>query len=126
MRRRAGAAIALAVVVVVGAGCGGSGGTTTVIQERTTTVQEAAQQAQPAQAAARKPAAQKPTKDPVNTVGLPLDLAEELLRQDGYRVAAKNTDTTFGIIDPSNYTICTQGEPRGGTIVPVLAQKYGC
>jgi hypothetical protein len=114
--RRSGGAVVLAALM--GAG---------VIQERTTTVPAQSQQSQPSRGAPQKPPAQqKPTRDPVNTVGLPLDMAEELLRQDGYRVAAKNTDTTFGIIDPSNYTVCTQGQARGGTIVPVLAQKYGC
>jgi len=48
-----------------------------------------------------------------------------MLKQAGYRTVAKNTDTTFGIIDPSNYTICNQGKPRGELVV-VLAQKYGC
>jgi beta-lactam-binding protein with PASTA domain len=121
------AVLLLAVAALVLAGCGSSGGTTTVIKEspaetveRTTTVE-----AEPAgaEASSSKPPAQK-QKAP-NVVDLPLDVAEELLEEAGYRVAATNTDTTFGIIDPSNYTICTQDPPRG-TIVPVLAQKYGC
>lgn len=48
-----------------------------------------------------------------------------MLKQAGYRTVAKNTDTTFGIIVPDNYTICNQGEPRGDVVV-VLAQRYGC
>jgi hypothetical protein len=104
-------------------GCGGSGGTTTVVQEspvrtveQTTTVQ-----AEPAKAPQKK---SKP-RTPPNVVDLPLDVAEELLKEAGYRAAATNTDTTFGIVVPANYTVCTQDSPRG-KIVPVLAQKYGC
>ena len=48
-----------------------------------------------------------------------------MLEEAGYKVAAKNTDTTFGILNPDNYKICNQGKPRGD-VVPVLAQKYGC
>jgi hypothetical protein len=54
-----------------------------------------------------------------------LDVAEELLEDDGYEAAASNTDTTFGIVVPSNYTVCTQDDARG-SLVPLLAQKYGC
>jgi hypothetical protein len=49
-----------------------------------------------------------------------------MLEAAGYRTVAKNTDTTFGIIVPDNYTICTQSPPRNGSLVVVLAQKYGC
>jgi hypothetical protein len=63
--------------------------------------------------------------EPPNVVGLPLPEAKHRLRQAGYRTAANNTDTTFGIIVPENYTICSQGPPRGDLVV-VLAQKYGC
>ncbi len=58
-------------------------------------------------------------------VGLPLDVAERLLRASGYRAEPTNTDTTFGIVLPENYTVCTQDDPRG-KIVVMLAQKYGC
>lgn len=63
--------------------------------------------------------------EPPNVVGLPLPQARRMLKEAGYRTAAKNTDTTFGIIVPENYTICNQGQPRGDLVV-VLAQKYGC
>jgi len=66
----------------------------------------------------------EPTEPP-NVVGLPLPQAKQMLEEAGYRTAAKNTDTTFGIIVPENYTICNQGKPRGDLVV-VLAQKYGC
>lgn len=63
--------------------------------------------------------------EPPNVVGLPLPQAKQMLKEAGYRTAANNTDTTFGIIVPENYTICKQGKPRGDLVV-VLAQKYGC
>jgi len=62
---------------------------------------------------------------PPDVVGLTLTTAEQLLQQAGYQVDADNTDTMFGIMDTDNYTVCTQDDARG-TIVPVLAQKYGC
>lgn len=62
---------------------------------------------------------------PPNVIGLPLPAARQVMKQAGYRVAPKNTDTAFGIVVEANYTICSQGKPRAG-IVPVLAQKYGC
>lgn len=111
------------------AGCGGSD-TTTVIKEaqpttveRTTTVQ--APPARTDQAAASSEAEFGPSGEPPDVVGLPLPDAKRLLREAGYRAAATNTDTTFGIIVESNYTICTQDQPKG-ELVPVLAQKYGC
>jgi uncharacterized membrane-anchored protein YhcB (DUF1043 family) len=64
-------------------------------------------------------------EEPPNVVGLPLPAARQLMKEAGYKVAPKNTDTAFGIVVEANYTICSQGQPRGN-IVPVLAQKYGC
>ncbi len=102
----------------------GSSETTTVIKEaptetveRTTTV-EAAPTPTAEQASATK-------GEPPNVLGLPLPAAKQMLQQAGYKTLAKNTDTTFGIIVPSHYTICNQGKPRGDIVV-VLAQKYGC
>lgn len=62
---------------------------------------------------------------PPDVVGLTLPAAQSMLRSAGYKTDATNTDTMFGIMDPSNYTICKQDSPRGN-LVPVLAQKYGC
>jgi septal ring factor EnvC (AmiA/AmiB activator) len=64
-------------------------------------------------------------EEPPNVIGLPLPAARQVMKQAGYKVAPKNTDTAFGIVVEANYTICSQGKPRAG-IVPVLAQKYGC
>lgn len=60
-----------------------------------------------------------------DVVGLTLPTAQQLLRQAGYKAEVSNTDTTFGILNPANYTVCTQDEPIGN-FVPILAQKYGC
>jgi hypothetical protein len=109
-------AASAAVALLLLTGCGGSGETTTV--ERVTTVEAPAHEASPGYQPSR--AAKAP-----NVIGLPLDVAEELLEEAGYRAAATNTDTTFGIMVPSHYTVCTQGNPRG-SLVPMLAQKYGC
>lgn len=121
--RRAGILAAVLALTVGLAACGGSG-TTTVIKEapvetieRTTTVERA-----PAPVAQEGSASKS---EPPNVLGLPLPEAKRMLKQAGYRTVAKNTDTTFGIIVPDNYTICNQGRPRG-EIVVVLAQKYGC
>jgi len=105
--------------------CGGSE-TTTVIKEapapetveRTTTVQAPAPEPAPHPASTSR-------QEPPNVVGLPLPAAQHLLKQAGYKTVANNTDTTFGILVPENYTICRQGKPRGDLVV-VLAQKYGC
>jgi|SRR6476646_4241458 len=116
------------ICVAVGLTACGGGDTTTVIKEtpapvetveRTTTVE-----ATPAResAAEQSPA---PQREPPNVVGLPLPAARNLLKQAGYKTVANNTDTTFGIIVPENYTICEQDDPRGNLVV-VLAQKYGC
>jgi hypothetical protein len=97
----------------------GSSGTTTVIKEAPAETVEAA----PAPTAEH--ASATPKAEPPNVLGLPLPAAKQMLQQAGYKTLAKNTDTTFGIIVPSNYTICNQGKPRGNIVV-VLAQKYGC
>lgn len=121
--------------VLVAAGCG-SGDTTTIIKEapaetveRTTTVEVPADPPEPVAKKASKPKpAPEPEpelSEPPNTVGLPLDIAEEELEAAGYRPAPENTDTAFGIVVPSNYTVCTQDPPRGKVVV-MLAQKYGC
>jgi hypothetical protein len=117
------AVVALLALASSLAACGGSD-TTTVIKEappetveRTTTVEA------PAAPAAERSSA--PRDEPPNVLGLPLPAAKQMLEQAGYRTVAKNTDTTFGIIVPSHYTICEQGKPRGDLVV-VLAQKYGC
>jgi hypothetical protein len=48
-----------------------------------------------------------------------------MLKDAGFKADVSNTDTTFGILVPSNYTVCKQDDPNG-TLVPILAQKYGC
>jgi hypothetical protein len=113
------------------AGCG-SGGTTTVIKEsapttveKTTTVQAPAPQPRHVSNPTPPSAEPEAKREPPNVVGLPLPAAEQVLSQAGYKAAATNTDTAFGIVVKSNYTICTEGPPRGN-FVPVLAQKYGC
>jgi hypothetical protein len=124
-------AIAAATLSSFLVACGGEN-TTTVIKEaapetveKTVTEQVQAPEPKPKPAKAEpEPENVKPT-DPPNTVGLPLPDAEALLKEAGFKPAVKNTDTAFGIINPNNYTICTQGKPRGN-LVPVLAQKYGC
>jgi hypothetical protein len=59
-----------------------------------------------------------------NTVGMGLPEARRELEGAGFTVKTRNTDTVLGIIDPSNYTICSQNVQ--GSTVTVLAQKYGC
>lgn len=60
-----------------------------------------------------------------DVIGMRLPEAESTLRSAGFRTQAENTDTAFGIVIRSHYTICTQSEPHGDTVT-VLAQKYGC
>ena len=115
------------------ASCGGS--TTTVVstpppppQTVTQVTTAAAPAAPPATKAAPATTAKAPKKapqSPPNVVGLRLPEAKVDLQQAGYTVRATNTDTTFGILVPSHYTICKQSPPRGNVVV-VLAQKYGC
>lgn len=99
---------------------------------------EAAQQAAKAKKAAAKRAAaaeaeaegapvaeEESSSEPPNVIGMRLPEAESTLRAAGFKTQAENTDTTFGIVVRSHYTICTQSEPHGD-VVTVLAQKYGC
>jgi len=134
MKRLSAVVAFLALALTVAVGCGGSGNTTTVIKEapaetveRTTTVEAPAPRPENANDASSQEVESEPEPqgEPPNVVGLPLPQARRLLKEAGYRAAAKNTDTAFGIVVESNYTICTQGEPRRD-LVPVLAQKYGC
>lgn len=125
MRSALAACVGLLPILVLPS-CGSGGETTTVIRERppetverTTTV-EAPQPKPPPE-----PARNESSGEPPNVIGLPLPAARRQLKQAGYKTVAKNTDTTFGIIVPENYTICEQGKPRGKLVV-VLAQKYGC
>ena len=90
-----------------------------------------AEQAQAEKAQAEKaqqesePEAAPETAEVPNVVGMRLPQAEVTLSAAGYATEAENTDTTFGIVIPSHYTICEQSEPQG-EVVTVLAQKYGC
>jgi ATPase subunit of ABC transporter with duplicated ATPase domains len=93
------------------------------------------QKAAAATASAKKAAAKseseaelEPEPEPAevpNVVGMRLPEAKSTLSAAGYSTQAENTDTAFGIVVPSHYTICEQGEPHGN-VVTVLAQKYGC
>jgi Excalibur calcium-binding domain len=62
---------------------------------------------------------------PPNVVGLKLPVASERLRAAGWIPRPFNTDTLFGIVVPSHYTVCHQYRPIGKK-VRLLAQKYGC
>jgi len=83
-------------------------------------------------AAATKKAASESAPEPASepeevpdVVGMRLPEAESTLSAAGYTTEPENTDTTFGIVVPSHYTVCEQSEPHG-SVVNVLAQKYGC
>jgi hypothetical protein len=65
------------------------------------------------------------SSEPPNVIGMRLPAAEAELSAAGFKTLAENTDTTFGILVPSHYTVCTE-TPLGGDTVEVLAQKYGC
>jgi hypothetical protein len=62
---------------------------------------------------------------PPDVVGLNLVVAEERLRSAGWIPRPFNTDTLFGIVVPSHYTVCHEYRPIGHK-VRLLAQKYGC
>jgi hypothetical protein len=62
---------------------------------------------------------------PPNVVGLKLPIANDRLRAAGWIPKPFNTDTLFGIVVPSHYTVCHQYKPIGRR-VRLLAQKYGC
>lgn len=72
-----------------------------------------------------EPAAEPEPEEAPNVVGMRLPEAESTLSAAGYTTEPENTDTTFGILVPSHYTVCEQSEPHG-SVVNVLAQKYGC
>jgi beta-lactam-binding protein with PASTA domain len=98
---------------------------------------EAAQQAVKAKrVAARRAASEKveepqatqekeSTSEPPDVVGMKLPEAKAELQSAGFHTVAVNTDTVFGIVVPSHYTVCEE-TPLGGNNVKVLAQKYGC
>lgn len=65
------------------------------------------------------------SSEPPNVVGMKLPEAEAELSSAGFRTVAENTDTAFGIVVKSHYTICEE-TPLSGDAVRVLAQKYGC
>lgn len=87
----------------------------------------AAKQVAAASEEASREAAQEEesTSEPPDVIGMRLPEAESVLRAAGFTTQAENTDTTFGIVVKSHYTICTESEPHGN-VVTVLAQKYGC
>ena len=60
-----------------------------------------------------------------NVVGMKLPAAEATLKTHGYHPKPFNTDTLFGIVEPSHYTVCHEYKPVGHK-VRLLAQKYGC
>jgi hypothetical protein len=122
-------ALPIAAFVVA---CGGSETTTVIEQQSETpplTVTETTPAAPPAPAPAAQPPAAKSAsqacENPPDVVGLTLPAAKKELSEAGCRADVSNTDTTFGIIVESNYTVCTQDDPISGR-VPILAQKYGC
>ncbi|HWW67868.1 MAG TPA: PASTA domain-containing protein [Solirubrobacterales bacterium] len=134
MRKLVIGAILSGTIFIVGCG-GGGGGTTTVVKpttiEKTTTVTAPPRKprhkpaASPAPEPTPEPAPEPVSEEPPNVVGLSLPAAEEVLSEAGFKAAPRNTDTAFGIVVPSHYTICKEGKPIAGR-VPVLAQKYGC
>jgi beta-lactam-binding protein with PASTA domain len=92
---------------------------------------EARKEAKRAQRAAAEsepepePEPEAETAEVPNVVGMRLPAARSTLKAAGYRTQAENTDTSFGIVIPSHFTVCEQSEPHG-KVVTVLAQKYGC
>lgn len=72
-----------------------------------------------------EPAPEPEAEEVPDVVGMRLPEAESTLSAAGYTTEAENTDTSFGILVPSHYTVCEQSEPHG-SVVNVLAQKYGC
>lgn len=77
-----------------------------------------------AQAAAEQEPETEPEEVP-DVIGMRLPQARSALSAAGYTIRAENTDTAFGIVVPSHYTVCEQSEPQDN-VVTVLAQKYGC
>jgi beta-lactam-binding protein with PASTA domain len=129
----AGVAAAGALVI---AGCGDAG-TTTVIQstpteaqtatvtEQTTTVTENSAPKVQAKVPPPAPETTAASSSPPDVVGLTLPAAQKALKSAGFKADVSNTDTTFGILVPENYTVCKESDPVG-SLVPILAQKYGC
>lgn len=76
------------------------------------------------ESAPEQESAPEPEEAP-DVVGMRLPEAESTLSAAGYTTEPENTDTTFGIVVPAHYTVCEQSEPHG-SVVNVLAQKYGC
>lgn len=106
----------------------------TAEQEAEQAKAEAEKEVRAAKRAAKKKAgsesAPEPEPEPVpeevpNVVGMRLPEAESTLSAAGYTTEPENTDTAFGIVVPSHFTVCEQSEPHGD-VVNVLAQKYGC
>jgi hypothetical protein len=147
------ALVSALVLLCLGAGliaCGSSDSTDTAAEEvqaarleglrlEKETAEQKAKQAQAeaekevraAKAAAKKEAASESAPEPEpeesapDVIGMRLPEAESTLSAAGYTTEPENTDTTFGIVVPSHYTVCEQGEPHD-SVVNVLAQKYGC
>jgi alpha-acetolactate decarboxylase len=94
-------------------------------QQAAKTKKAAAKRAVAAEAKASAAVTEEESSEPPSVIGMRLPEAESTLRAAGFRTQAENTDTTFGIVVKSHYTICTQSEPHGD-VVTVLAQKYGC
>lgn len=131
------AASGAALCAVLIAGCG-DGETTTVIQQGdgNATTQTVTQQVktvtekQKVNGGGNEPAPEpetpeQPSGSPPDVVGLTLPAAQKILKSAGFKADVSNTDTTFGILVPSNYTVCKQDDAVGN-LVPILAQKYGC
>ena len=76
-------------------------------------------------AAEQEPAPEPEPEEVPDVIGMRLPQARSTLSAAGYMTRAENTDTTFGIVIPSHYTVCEQSDPQGN-LVTVLAQKYGC
>jgi PASTA domain len=132
MRRNTLLAVLVGIGIAGSAGCGGGGGTTVInktspapaAQTTTVTTTTAKPQAQESPPPETTTATASPGGPPKVT-GLTLPEAKKELSAAGFKADVSNTDTTFGILVPQNYTVCKQSTPRGN-IVPILAQKYGC
>jgi multidrug resistance efflux pump len=95
----------------------------TQARKRTVEAQKAKAEAQ--QVAEEEALSEEESSEPPNVVGLKLPQAKAELIGAGFTVKAVNTDTVFGIVVPSHYTVCSQ-TTVGSSVVQVLAQKYGC
>jgi cytoskeletal protein RodZ len=136
MRKALMTALAVGLVITGLTGCG-SGSTTVISQTTTTTTTEAGTAGNPGNQTSNgvqessttttqaATTTQEPPQKPPDVTGLTLPTAKKQLSAAGFKADVSNTDTTFGILVPQNYTVCKQSAPRGN-IVPILAQKYGC